>query len=96
MRRDGGGCRSVVDLACSTGTENGNGALAVDGSAMTTGTPSGPAVAIFHGDACDLLPSLDPGSVDLLITSPPYWGHRTYEQEHNWDIFKDWLGTGAQ
>ena len=88
--------RSVVDLACSTGTENGNGALAVDGSAMTTGTPSGPAVTIFHGDACDLLPSLDPGSVDLLITSPPYWGHRTYEQEHNWDIFKDWLGTGAQ
>ena len=88
--------RSVVDLACSTGTENGNGALAVDGSAMTTGTPSGPAVTIFHGDACDLLPSLDPGSVDLLITSPPYWGHRTYEQGHNWDIFKDWLGTGAQ
>ena len=88
--------RSVVDLACSTGTENGNGALAVDGSAMTTGTPSGPAVTIFHGDACDLLPSLDSGSVDLLITSPPYWGHRTYEQEHNWDILKDWLGTGAQ
>ena len=96
MTAVGGGRSVVVDLTCSTGTENGNGALAVDGSAMTTGTPSGPAVTIFHGDAYDLLPSLDPGSVDLLITSPPYWGHRTYEQEHNWDILKDWLSTGAQ
>ena len=53
-------------------------------------------VTILHGDACDLLPSLDAGSIDLLITSPPYWGHRTYELEHNRDILQDWLGTGAQ
>lgn len=54
-----------------------------------------PAATVLHGDAYDLLPSLDPGSIDLLITSPPYWGHRTYEQEHNWDVFRDWLATGA-
>ena len=50
---------------------------------------------VQQGDAYDLLPSLDTASVDLLITSPPYWGHRTYEQNHNWNILKDWLGTGA-
>lgn len=52
-------------------------------------------VTILHGDAYDLLPSLEPESVDLLITSPPYWGQRTYDQEHNWDILKDWKSTGA-
>ena len=53
------------------------------------------AATVLHGDAYDLLPSLDSASVDLLITSPPYWGHRTYEQGHNWDILRDWLSTGA-
>ena len=63
---------------------------------MATCATTAPAAAtVLHGDAYDLLPSLDPGSIDLLITSPPYWGHRTYEQEHNWDVFRDWLATGA-
>ena len=52
-------------------------------------------VTILHGDAYDLLPSLEPESVDLLITSPPYWGQRTYDQEHNWDVLQDWRSTGA-
>ena len=55
-----------------------------------------PAATILHGDAYDLLPSLGSGSIDLLITSPPYWGHRTYEQEHNWNILQDWLRSGAE
>ena len=63
---------------------------------MAACTPAAPAAAtVLHGDAYDLLPSLDPGSIDLLITSPPYWGHRTYDQAHNWDVFRDWLATGA-
>lgn len=53
------------------------------------------AATVRHGDAYDLLPRLDAASVDLLVTSPPYWGHRTYGQSHNWNIHKDWLGTGA-
>ena len=53
-----------------------------------------PTATVLHGDAYDLLPSLDPQSIDLLITSPPYWGHRTYEQDHNWSIFQDWLNAG--
>ena len=62
---------------------------------VTCAPATSTAATVLHGDAYDLLPSLDPGSVDLLITSPPYWGHRTYEQVHNWDVFRDWLATGA-
>ena len=62
---------------------------------MATLAPAAPRAVVHHGDAYDLLPSLDPGSVDLLITSPPYWGHRTYEQQHNWDILQEWLDSGA-
>ena len=27
--------------------------------------------------------------VDLVITSPPYWGHREYGLDHNWETFND-------
>jgi site-specific DNA-methyltransferase (cytosine-N4-specific) len=47
------------------------------------------------GDAYDLLDTLETSSVDLLITSPPYWGHRTYGREHNWSILQDWIGAGG-
>lgn len=52
-------------------------------------------VEVKHGDAFDLLASLAPSSIDLLLTSPPYWGHRTYSAEHNWDILSHWKATGA-
>ena len=63
---------------------------------MITYATSTPDVTVLHGDAYDLLPSLAPESIDLLITSPPYWGLRTYEQEHNWHVLQDWLSTGAE
>ena len=62
---------------------------------MVSYASAAPAATVLHGDAYDLLPSLDQTSIDLLITSPPYWGHRTYEQDHNWSIYQDWLETGA-
>ena len=39
------------------------------------------------GDAYDLFELLPPASVDLIITSPPYWGHRDYDLKHNWAFF---------
>jgi DNA modification methylase len=33
---------------------------------------------IHHGDARDVLPTLDAASVQCVITSPPYWGLRDY------------------
>lgn len=49
-----------------------------------------PAVSVELGDAYDLLPSVPTGSVDLILTSPPYWGHRAYDRDHNWDVLREW------
>ena len=43
--------------------------------------------AVEAGDAFDLLTQLPAKSVDLVLTSPPYWGHREYGLKHNWGLF---------
>lgn len=48
--------------------------------------------AVVRGDAFELLPQMPRESVDLIITSPPYWGLRDYESEHNWEILAEWEG----
>jgi site-specific DNA-methyltransferase (adenine-specific) len=48
-----------------------------------------PVADVRHGDAFDLFDELPRSSVDLVITSPPYWGHRDYGLNHNWDYFND-------
>jgi DNA modification methylase len=48
--------------------------------------------ALVQGDAYDLIQQLPPESVDLVITSPPYWGMRDYEVAHNWNILDLWEG----
>lgn len=62
--------------------------------------PDGPVtddgrITVQCGDAYDLMADLPAGSVDLLITSPPYWGLRSYGQEHNEGILKEWLAEDA-
>lgn len=44
---------------------------------------------ILLGDAFDLFDLLPSSSVDLIITSPPYWGHRAYDLDHNWPLFNE-------
>ena len=44
---------------------------------------------VWQGDAFDLFERIAPESVDLIITSPPYWGHREYGLDHNWTFFND-------
>jgi site-specific DNA-methyltransferase (cytosine-N4-specific) len=51
---------------------------------------------IHCGDAFDFIKTLPQNSIDLVITSPPYWGQRSYTLEHNWDILAEWKGTRAQ
>jgi DNA modification methylase len=41
------------------------------------------------GDAYDLFSLIPPDSIDLIITSPPYWGHRDYDLDHNWRLFNN-------
>src|SRR5699024_8115678 len=35
-------------------------------------------VTLHHGDAPDVLGRMDAGSVDCIVTSPPYYGLRDY------------------
>jgi DNA modification methylase len=49
---------------------------------------------VFQGDAYDLIDAIPDKSVDLFITSPPYWGLRTYGLPHNWEINKEWKALG--
>lgn len=56
----------------------------------------GELVEVQQGDAFDLLAKLPVESVDLLITSPPYWGLRTYGQEHNEQVLQEWIADGGE
>jgi len=42
------------------------------------------------GDAFDLARRLEPSSVDCVVTSPPYWGLRSYGHEHNQQLLTSW------
>lgn len=50
---------------------------------------------VVTGDAYDLAEGLAPGSVQLILTSPPYWGLRTYRREHNPEILREWAQPGT-
>jgi DNA modification methylase len=39
-------------------------------------------ITIYHGDCREVLPELEPGSVNCCVTSPPYWGLRDYGNEN--------------
>jgi site-specific DNA-methyltransferase (cytosine-N4-specific) len=51
---------------------------------------------VREGDAFDLIGHLQPESIDLIITSPPYWGLRTYGMDHNEDILGEWQRQGNE
>lgn len=53
-------------------------------------------IEIQRGDAYDLLARLEPASVDLILTSPPYWGLRTYALEHNSETLRAWKAEGSE
>jgi site-specific DNA-methyltransferase (cytosine-N4-specific) len=44
---------------------------------------------IQAGDAYDILAHFPPSSVDCVVTSPPYWGLRTYGLDHH-DVLTKW------
>ncbi|ASN26016.1 site-specific DNA-methyltransferase [Streptomyces pluripotens] len=50
---------------------------------------------VHEGDAFDLMGKLPAESVDLIITSPPYWGLRTYGLDHNEEILREWEVEGG-
>jgi DNA modification methylase len=49
---------------------------------------------VLQGDAYDLAAQLAHSSIDLIITSPPYLGLRTYGLNHNWEAIREWKALG--
>lgn len=52
-------------------------------------------VTLYHGDCRDILPRLEPGSVDVLLTDPPYFQVKDDDWDNQWhkrDEFLAWLG----
>lgn len=50
-------------------------------------------ITLYHGDCLEILPQLEPGSVDMVFTDPPY-GHNN---NNNGDLISRWeaaLGRG--
>ncbi len=50
---------------------------------------------ILRGDAFDLIGAVDEASVDLIVTSPPYWGLRSYGLEHSDEVLDRWEAAGC-
>jgi adenine-specific DNA-methyltransferase len=51
-------------------------------------------VTLYHGKAEDVLPSLTPGSVDVLLTDPPYFNFKDEDWDRQWrerEHFLAWL-----
>lgn len=43
-------------------------------------------VTLYHGDAIEILQTLDDGSLDCCVTSPPYYGLRDYGHEGQYGL----------
>jgi hypothetical protein len=48
------------------------------------------------GDAYDLVARLPKASVDCVVTSPPYWGLRSYGHEHDETLLVRWQDAQPQ
>jgi site-specific DNA-methyltransferase (cytosine-N4-specific) len=43
-------------------------------------------ITLHHGDATDVAATLEPGSIDCIVTSPPYFGLRDYGSEGQYGL----------
>ena len=47
-------------------------------------------VSLLEGDCLARMAELPDASVDCIVTSPPYWGLRSYSQDGAWGLEPDW------
>jgi adenine-specific DNA-methyltransferase len=55
-------------------------------------------IVIYHGDCRDILPTIETGSVDLVLTDPPYFRVKNEWWDRQWNSrtsFLSWLGELA-
>ena len=60
----------------------------------TTSARTDSEATVLSGDAFDLIEAVEDSSIDLVLTSPPFWGLRSYGLEHRDDTFIRWQRAG--
>jgi DNA modification methylase len=50
---------------------------------------------IWNGDSFDLIKRVGEDTLDLILTSPPYWGLRSYGLEHDENLLERWEALGC-
>lgn len=60
----------------------------------TTDGGARPDSMVLIGDAFDLIDKIEGDAIDLVLTSPPFWGLRSYGLEHRDDVLAQWLQSG--
>jgi DNA modification methylase len=46
---------------------------------------------LFHGDAAEVMAKFSTGSIDLIVTSPPYWTAVEYDAARSWPGYEAYL-----
>jgi DNA modification methylase len=46
---------------------------------------------LMHGDAAEVMKNFPAGSIDLIVTSPPYWTAVEYDGPRSWSSYKAYL-----
>jgi DNA modification methylase len=50
----------------------------------------------MHGDCLEMMKTIPDGSVDMVLTSPPYFNARSYSTYENFDVYCDFLRTSLE
>lgn len=79
-----------VQSPCEKYPHDGCGCPLDDGTPLRTGRVL--TAEVVHGDALGVLPTLDAGSVALVITSPPYDAEKDYEGDRDLDAYTAFAG----
>jgi site-specific DNA-methyltransferase (adenine-specific) len=70
-----------------------------DAARVPAADPSSPVHRLILGDCLDILPTLAAGSVDVVVTSPPYnlgIAYRSYDDRLAEEAYLDWLCRVAE
>ena len=64
------------------------------GQMSTASAPAHSDSIVLAGDAFDLIADIEQRTIDLVLTSPPFWGLRSYGFDYRDDILAQWQRSG--
>jgi DNA modification methylase len=89
------GRQHLIDRATTAGSAAALGARVGLMTNQVVHPTQDPKAKVLQGDAFDLIKGIESESIDLVLTSPPYWGLRSYGLTHEDDVLGKWADTGC-